>query len=442
MKLKQVILSIIFVSVMMKSISVLSQSIALVGGHVIDVSEFGHSSSDIENAIVIIEGDKITSVVNKRSSRIPKDAQIIDVTDKYILPGLIDGYAALDNQGYANAYLYMGITSIVGCYGYKRHPLYTEADPSPNIYLYGDVGHNAMTTDEMLKQIKEHVENNVRFLNLMYGLTPEQVKLAAEKAHVLGMPVIGEFSKLPYQDALDMGIDAFLHFGRYDIEMAPPDMRRRIIEQPHGPAFREFRLWLSTVDPESDTVQQFANMLGSHSAVLIPTLDIPGVDASFFENVWEEPAAKLINPDCIDRPVDLLTGKHKHVSNPEQQAQVDQFIKNILRIEEQFYKAGVKYLAGSGNDINGAMPGVGLHQELELLKMIGLSNREVIAAATSNFADVLGWDEIGQIRSGRRADILVVEKNPLDDIKNLKIIEKLFLRGKQINREQLLQIET
>lgn len=416
-----------------------SETLVFTGGILIDVSDFGRSGNDIDDAIIIVDGDRIAGVGTRQDLKIPADARIIDVTDRYILPGLIDGYAALDDQGYANAYLYLGVTSIVGCYGYRRHPLYTEADPGPNIYLYGDVGHNEIATEEMFRTIDEHAREGVKFLNLMYGLTPEQVKSAVEKAHELGLPTIGEFSKLSYEEALDMGVDAILHFGRYDIEMAPPDLRRRIVEQPHGPAFREFRMWLSTIDPESDTVREFAEMLGSRSAALIPTLSIAGVDAPFFGNVWQEPAAGLIDPESIDRPVDQSTGKH--FSDPRQMEVVSKFVNNILRIEEQFYKAGARYLAGSGNDINGTMPGISLHQEIDLLTRVGLSNREAIAAATSNFADILGWDEVGQIRPGRRADILIVDQDPLEDIKHLRAIEMVFLGGRRIDREKLLQLE-
>ncbi|UCE17350.1 MAG: amidohydrolase family protein [Gemmatimonadota bacterium] len=415
------------------------ETLVLAGGTIIDVANFGKSTHDIQDAVIVIQGEKIVVVGNRKTVTIPRDAQAIDVTNRYVLPGLIDGYGALDNQAFANAYLYMGVTSIVGCYGYRRNPLFPDADPCPNIYLYGDVGHFDITTEDMLKQIEEHAKNGVKFLNVMYALRPEQVKLAVKKAHELGMPAIGEFAKLSYGEALELGIDAILHFGRYTIELAPPDMRKRIIEQPHGPAFREFRSWLTDVDPEADFVREFAKVLGSRSAALIPTLAIPGVDAPFFDNVWKEPVASILNPEDIQNPLNTSTGKHNF--NSQQMEIVSKFINNTLKIEEQFYKAGVKYLAGSGNDINGTLPGISLHQELELLTRVGLSEREVIAAATSNFSEIFKWKEVGQIKPGCRADILVVDKNPLENIKNLKEISLVMLEGQVLDRDNLLNLD-
>jgi imidazolonepropionase-like amidohydrolase len=110
----------------------------------------------------------------------------------------------------------------------------------------------------------------------------------------------------------------------------------------------------------------------------------------------------------------------------------------VLKIEQSYRQAGACYLAGSATDVWGTMPGISLHVELKLLHKIGLSNRQVIAAATSNFARAFGWNHTGQMKPGCTADILILEKNPLEDLENLKQINRLFLRGREINRQKLL----
>ena len=113
----------------------------------------------------------------------------------------------------------------------------------------------------------------------------------------------------------------------------------------------------------------------------------------------------------------------------------------MLRIEQLYQQAGAGYLAGSATDVWGTMPGISLHHELKLLHQIGLSNRQAVAAATSNFAQAFGWHFTGQIKSGCYADILVLDKNPLQDLQNLKQINRLFLRGREINRQKLLDYD-
>lgn len=78
--------------------------IALVGGAVVDVSAFGASSADIRDAAVVVENGRITAVGPRHSIKIPRGAEVIDATGKFIVPGLHDVFATIDNQAYANAF--------------------------------------------------------------------------------------------------------------------------------------------------------------------------------------------------------------------------------------------------------------------------------------------------------------------------------------------------
>jgi len=88
-----------------------SRPIALVGGTVIDVSASGTSTRDLRDAVVIVEHGRITSVGTRRATKIPRGAEVIDATGKFIVPGLHDVFATIDNQAFANAFLYMGVTA-------------------------------------------------------------------------------------------------------------------------------------------------------------------------------------------------------------------------------------------------------------------------------------------------------------------------------------------
>src|SRR5512132_1982509 len=87
--------------------------LVLLGGTIIDVTDWGRSALDQQNTIVIIENGKITQAGSRFLIETPPDAQIIDCTGKYLIPGLIDGFTGMNSQGQASADLYMGITTIV-----------------------------------------------------------------------------------------------------------------------------------------------------------------------------------------------------------------------------------------------------------------------------------------------------------------------------------------
>jgi imidazolonepropionase-like amidohydrolase len=107
-------------------------------------------------------------------------------------------------------------------------------------------------------------------------------------------------------------------------------------------------------------------------------------------------------------------------------------------IEEQYRKAGARYVAGSGTTAFGTLPGISLHTELKLLCRIGSTPRQALAAATSNFGEIFGWKKIGQVKAGYHADLLVLDENPVTNIENLKKIRTVILQGEILDREKLL----
>src|ERR1700728_3310986 len=87
--------------------------LVLAGGTIIDVTSWRHSANDIQDAIVYIRDGHILAVGPRASLPIPKGSQVIDCTGKFLIPGLVDGYAGINTQGQASADLYMGVTTVV-----------------------------------------------------------------------------------------------------------------------------------------------------------------------------------------------------------------------------------------------------------------------------------------------------------------------------------------
>jgi len=84
------------------------------------------------------------------------------------------------------------------------------------------------------------------------------------------------------------------------------------------------------------------------------------------------------------------------------------------------------------------MPGISLHTELQLLTRIGLTPRQALAAATSNVGEMFGWSDIGQVKAGYHADLVVLDENPVQEIRNLKKIRMVILNGKVLDRDRFL----
>jgi adenine deaminase len=116
----------------------------------------------------------------------------------------------------------------------------------------------------------------------------------------------------------------------------------------------------------------------------------------------------------------------------------DQAALRLWNINETIFSAYPHYLAASGASVMGTMAGISMHTELELLVRMGLSPREALAAATNNYALQFGWNELGLIAPGRRADILVLDADPTQNIWNARRISNIVMDGNVLDRDRLL----
>src|SRR4051812_37190226 len=216
------------------------RTLVLEGATLLDVSSFGNSSSDIKDSVIVLRGDRIIAAGPKGEVKIPDGAEILHVAGKYVVPGLNDAFATLNNQSQANAFLYMGVTSIVGLGeppGGRRGPLFLDANPSPRIYrLDWEWSANASASEpELIRQVDALAKSGVKALLLHYDLTPAQVRVVARRARELAIASIGELGATTYPEAIQAGVEAFVHSGRYSLELAPPALRKAVAEDPFGP---------------------------------------------------------------------------------------------------------------------------------------------------------------------------------------------------------------
>ena len=418
-----------------------AEVLALVGGTVVDTGDWGQSTVDIEDAVVIVEDGEIAEVGRRSSTAVPAEARVIDASGKFIVPGLVDGFAAINNQAYANAYLASGVTSIISVDGGRRGGLFLDADPGPRIHRLDSVGYERATLEEHLEATDRLAEAGVEILLLMYKLPPDQLQVLAERARSHGMGTIGELGLSSYSQGIEAGLNAFVHTTRYSLDMAPEEMARAVVEQPFSddldsPKWIYYK-WLSGLSPFDERLESHAQVLASDSIALMPTLALLYLDQPWAKNPWDEPVAGLLDPEDINRPATRETGRHE--GDVSHQVAYAALARSELILEEAFRRAGARYLAGSGTDVWGTMPGISLHQELEGLSRIGMSPREVLAAATSNFAKTFpNWGAAGEIRESQRADLLVLGDDPRVDVGNLKSIEKVILAGEILEPSSLL----
>ncbi len=452
--------------------------LVLAGGTVIDVTNWGRSARDLQNAVVIVSEGRIVAVGSRTDVPIPDGSRVIDCTGKFLIPGLIDGYAGMNSQGQANANLYMGVTTVVVRSDSEHGRIDLAANPRPNLYLIDSIGstdswsllnghagwtaslkegaHPAeISPEETARQMNATMHLGTRVLWLGPDLTAINTQWIVARAHQLGLVTYGEFVATPYTVGIEAGVDALLHMGRYELGVIPDELQRPLAEDPYGAAAATAYDYAQHLPPTDQHLRAYARFLASHHAALLPTFSVNFLRLPGHRNLWREPAATLLNPANLSDPPDPVTGEMdyplpswaRHLPaiaqrwmEEGQRKKADQAALRLWEINETIFTANPHYLAGSGAPVMGALPGIGMHTELEMLVRLGLSPREALAAATNNYALQFGWTEMGQIAPGRRADILVVDGDPTENTWNARRISTLILNGNVINRDALLNL--
>lgn len=452
--------------------------LVLLGGTIIDVTDWGRSALDTQNSIVIIQNGKITDVGSRFLIQVPPNAQVIDCTGKFLIPGLIDGFTGMNSQGQANAELYMGVTTIVASSDYRRGHIDFSANPKPHLYLLDSVGSTdnwsllmgrdnwtpklregahpvELSPEDTANQIKATAHLGTRVLWLGWDITAANAQWIITRAHQLGLVTYGEFVSTPYSVGIDAGVDVLLHMGRYELGVIPDELQRPLVDDPFGAAASTAYDYAQHLPPTDPHFRNYGHFISTHHSVLMPTFSLYYLNLPGHRNLWKEPAASVLNPANMYEPSDPSTGELNYPLAPwtrhlpamtqrwleeGQRKKADQSAMRLWRINQTIFSAYPHYLAASGASAMGTMPGISLHTELEMLVRIGLSPREALAAATNNYAIQFGWNELGLIAPGRRADILILDADPTLNVWNVRRISTLIFDGNVMDRDSLLKV--
>ncbi len=456
-----------------------SVPLVLAGGTVVDVTNWGRSAKDLTDAIVIVRDGHVTDVGSRAAVPIPKGARVIDCTGKFILPGLIDGFAGMNSQGEANANLYMGVTTVVASGDDRRGHIFMNANPSPHLYLLDSVGttddwslligHAGWTSklregsrpaelspEDTQKQIAETAKLGTKVLWLGHNLTAANTQWIIAHAHQAGLVTYGEFIATPYSVGIEAGVDALLHMSRYELGVVPAELQRPLVDDPESGAANTAYDYSERLPPTDIHVREYGRFLAAHHAALMPTFSMYYLRLPGHRNLWKEPAAALLDPARMFSPPDRSTGEmvyplpswSRHMPAISQRwleeslsKKADQSAMRLWHINQALFAAFPHYLAATGAPVYGAMTGISMHTELEMMVRLGMSPREALAAATNNYALQFNWNELGQVAPGRRADILVVDADPTVSVWNARRISTLIVDGNVLDREALLTLK-
>jgi imidazolonepropionase-like amidohydrolase len=402
-----------------------SKSIALVGADIVD----GISDITQKDMVLMIEDGRIASIGKRGEVDIPKDAKVIDVTGKTLIPGLWEMHAHSNQVQWAPAYLAGGVTTIrdngneVEFATAFRDAIAIDGLLGPDILLAGmtdgagEKGNGIIraTNEQEARDVVEmYHSKGYKQIKIYSSIESDVLKVLAEEAHKKGMTVTGHIPRPVgnITDAVDLGMDMFSHDRAIYSALFPKktiaEIGRDLLENPE-------------VDP--DRIKNAIRFLLDHKIVLDPTMNL-----RLITNTTEGDLLETIEPFAWRIAYELWEGKRFRKGKKAARAkkEVAKYTKGAEIIGE-FFRAGIPIVAGTDN----AVPVFSLYLEIETYqKLGGLTPFEAIQTATIIPARVMGMDaETGSLEIGKEADIAILEKNPLLDISNLRTVSAVLTNG-------------
>lgn len=406
---------------------------------------------------LVLRDGRIAAIADARTYRPPGGVRVVDGRGRYVMPGLVDMHAhiagdVLTEQGqpgdrwereialpFLRTFLQFGVTTI-------RDPGAITADAillrrlladgqvaGPQLFTAGRILIHSnfrppgfapvQDTAEVRNEIQWQALAGVVFVKVYASMPADLVAVAIEEAHRLGLPVIGHLQRTTWTEAARLGIDGLEHAAPWSSAYLT-DTRRA--GAPEGMLGRVY--WLQHLD--EGRIEEMIAALSQHQVVVDPTLM-----ATMYTKFWADDPRWTENPDLGYVPERLrrgwAAGGATRDWTPTQFAEAKRTWPTLLRLVKRMHDAGVPLVAGTDTPTPWIVPGASLHDELRLLHDAGIPALQVIQIATSNAARALRREqEFGAIRAGLRADLVVLSKNPLDDIANTRAIAIVVQGGR------------
>lgn len=382
------------------------------------------SNEIIENGTIVIEANKIVAVGPSASVKIPKDAKVYDITGKTIIPGIVDVHAHLhtspdgispqqDWNYYAN--LAFGVT--------------TSHDPSSNTEM-------VFSQSEMLKAGTMVGPRVYSTGGILYGADGDFKavinSLDDARSHLRRLKAVGAFSVKSYNQPR--------REQRQQIIAAARELKMEVVPEGGSTYFTNMNMILDghtgiehniPVFPVYKDVKSLWN--GSKSGYT-PTL-IVSYGTQWGENYWFDRTEVWKNDRLLSyTPSVLVDARSRRRTESE--------YGDYGHIEAS---RAVNQIAGGGTKVNlgshGQLQGLGAHWELWMLAQGGMTPLQALQCATINGASYLGMEkEIGSLEPGKLADLVVLNENPLEDIRNSEKIKYVMVNGRLYDADSMNEI--
>lgn len=424
----------------------------------------GTGAPAIENQTVLIDQGNIRDIGPDASAKIPEGVKIVDLSGRTVIPGLVGMHdhmyypspsgigdvpgapALLNEMGFSFPRLYLagGVTTIRTAGSLEpytdlalKKSIDSGEQPGPKMHItgpylegpgaFGPQFHELSGPEEATRMVNYWIDTGATSFKAFMHITRAELGAAIKAAHARGIKVTGHLCSVGFTEAVELGIDNLEHGIIVDQEFNPHKQLDQCPPDADDPA-------TENVDIESAPVQSMIRKLVEHHVAITSTLAIFETFQPNRPPLQQRVLRVLSEPSRVD----YLAVRAQIAEGPPPSVNL---LKKEMQFEYAFVKAGGVLLSGEDpTGYGGVVAGYGDQRQVELLVEAGFSPLEAIHIATQNGADFLGEsDRIGTLKSGHRADIVVLKGDPSRKIEDIENVELVFKDGIAYDPKKLVQ---
>src|SRR6059036_2710055 len=438
-------------------------STALVGATLVD----GTGAAPVGDAVVVMRDGRIACAGSRAACPVPADADSVNAAGKWIIPGLIDTHVHFSQTGWVDgrpdaldlrdrypydvveaelharperffrSYLCSGVTSVFDVGGYpwtlELQDRTARSTTAPRVRAAGSLLSTIdfwlnlpdqrqfiyMADEAVVRQaVRAHKTWGAAAIKVWYIMPPQPpdsarvsalMRAAGDEARKVGLPLIVDGTGLGEgKDGLRAGARVLVHF-----------------------------VWSAPVDEE------FLALARRQGTIYVPTLTVPDGYRQVAARRFARERQPLACVDPATRAKALATDTVAPARRPgaaaleERTARTARSFAQAQANLKRVHDAGIPVALGTdaGNPLT--LHGASVFMELEAMQASGLAPRDVLVAATANAARALGLDSTGTVTAGAAADLVVLDADPLADIRNVRRIALVVRRGEVYTRHEL-----
>ena len=401
----------------------------------------------LKNQTVLIRDGRIIEIGDEDKIKLPTNTLKIDGRGKFLIPGIVDmhlhlspGEGVKDDAPSQQLRLLLanGITSMRNMIGGPSHLLLRDKInrgeiPGPQIFTAGPplLGNNVPTVEAAVKAVTEQKKAGYDLLKVHEGLTPEVYEAIVKTAREVGIPFGGHVTA-------SVGLKRALAARQTTIEHLDNYLQSAVAAS-SGIQITSSQLVLGETLKHVDekNLVELSRETAKAGVANNPTLALFKLIVSDIKPEeylqWEE--MRYIPAKMREHFAKQKAGTLNIPASAEEKKRYVELRNLLIR---ELHKAGAKILVGPDSPQFFLVPGFATHREMQGLAEAGLSNYAVLEAATRNGAENLGMlKEFGTIEAGKRADLLLLDANPLEAIANARRIAGVMVRGKWLAKTDL-----